>query len=730
MENKSLKIIIVLICCCFNTSFSIAKDDVKMISDTIHVSSTGNDHLANGSLEAPFYSLNKALQQANQSKKSNTDTLYILVAAGDYYMQEPVMVKQELGRPVVIKASSDEKPRLMGGIRITGWQKAENGMYKASIPDVKKYRLAFEQFYVNGTRATLARTPNVDWFFVKGSQETAIVKGSRLPEYAVQRINLHQQDWSTIANASNNALKNLKFRFYHKWDITRKTPSYIEKDSAAIYLQGRGMKPWNPIQKDSRYFMYDYFAALDTPGEWYHDTDEGTIYYMPKNGENMEHAFCIIPTLQQWIEVKGTRERPIKNITFDGLSFQYSSYTIPKQGEDPVQAAASSDAAMRFDFAEDVVLKNCEMLHTGAYAIWFAQECHNNNINHCYIADLGAGGIKIGEPYLRASMEEVTSGNVIDNNIIISAGHEQPCGVGIALFHTANNKVTHNEIADILYSGISVGWVWGYNSTTDQLQPILKDNGEFETIPMKVKSPAIGNTIMYNHIHHIGWGELSDMGAVYTLGESPGTRISYNVIHDVYTYDYGGWGLYTDEGSTGVEMSYNLVYRCKSGAFHQHFGKDNRIINNILALSYTNLLQCTRAENHLSFTFKHNLVLTDEEKLFKSSWDKANIKADSNVYWSLSGNLDFYGKDFQDWKKNKEPNSLMEDPGFRNPEQGDFRLRNKSVAKKIGFKEVDFSNAGAYGSSEWRKKAQLPSDRLEQFSKIVETALNKEKDKK
>lgn len=86
-----------------------------------------------------------------------------------------------------------------------------------------------------------------------------------------------------------------------------------------------------------------------------------------------------------------------------------------------------------------------------------------------------------------------------------------------------------------------------------------------------------------------------------------------NVTHDVYTYDYGGWGLYTDEGSTDVEMNYNLVYHYKSGAFHQHYGKNNKITNNILALAYTNLLQCTRAENHLSFTFKHNLMLTDEE---------------------------------------------------------------------------------------------------------------------
>lgn len=713
-------ILILILNCLFTLSWTnVHSAHFSRIShDTVYVSSLGDDVQGQGTSNRPYYSLNKAIEGKLATTK-NSDTLFVLVASGDYYMQQPFTIQESSSRPIIIKGQGTQKPRFLGGIRVGDWEKCDNGMYRAYIPEVARYGLDFEQFYVNGQRATLARTPNVGWYQVKGSSEQPFIKGNRIADYAVQKINFQVEDWSSLAQVSQKELKNMKFRYYHKWDITRKRPQYIEKDSAYIYMQGKGMKPWNPIQNGSRYFMYDYKAALDVAGEWYLDRASSYIYYMPQQGEDMTTAYCIAPVLHQWVSFKGKKDKVIKNVTFEGLSFQYASYLIPESGEEPMQAAANSEVAMQFEFSDHITIQDCEILHTGAYGIGFGQECHDNTIRRCYIADLGAGGIKIGEPYFRVSMDNVTSRNTIDNNIITSGGHELPCGVGIAMFHTSDNNVTHNEISDILYSGISVGWVWGYNSTKEQLTPVMGDNGMWISVPMKLKSPAVRNTVMYNHVHHIGWGELSDMGAVYTLGESPGTRISYNVIHDVFTYDYGGWGLYTDEGSTGIEMSHNLVYRCKSGGFHQHYGKENKIINNIFAFAHTNQLQCTRAEDHLSFTFQRNLILLEEEALFKNNWEKAKINADYNVYWSTVGAPDFYGKTFEMWKKTKEPHSIMRDPQFKNPKEDDFRFKSMSVAKKVGFKSFDYSQAGVYGDREWTQKANLSQERKDAFIQIV-----------
>lgn len=687
--------------------------------DTVYVSSKGSDNKGNGSFTSPFYSLNKAVE-GRLSVGGPADTLFVLVASGDYYMDAPFSISEPSSRPVVIRSCGDEKPRFMGGIRIEGWEKQEDGLYRTYIPEVVRYGFDFEQFYVNGRRAVLARTPNADWFFVKSSQEFPIVKGDRLADYAVQRIDFESSDWNSIKGLSRRELKNMKFRFYHKWDITRKNPKYIEPDSARIYMEGKGMKPWNLIQKGSRYFMYDYKAALDVAGEWYLDRESGYLYYMPHEGEDMSTAFCVAPMLRQWVSVKGTPEHPVKNIKFEGLSFQYSSYKIPAGGEEPAQAAANTEAAMQFSFVENIVLEDCEMLHTGAYGISFGQECHQNKILHCYIADLGAGGIKIGEPYFRTSMRKVTGGNIIDNNIIASAGHEQPCGVGIALFHTSDNKVTHNDIFDILYSGISVGWVWGYNQESETKVPALDEKGEQAFVWMKMKSPSVRNLIMYNHIHHIGWGELSDMGAVYTLGESEGTKVCNNVIADVLSYDYGGWGLYTDEGSTGVEMSSNLVLRCKSGGFHQHYGKNNVIENNILGFGFYHQVQLTRAEPHLSLHFRRNIIVHDKGETLVRTWDKANVDMDYNLYWRTDGSpVTPMGKDFSEWRRRKEHHSVMCDPLFNDVENDDYTFASRKNIRKIGFKPFDYSKVGVYGDKEWREKALLSPQRMELFKKLA-----------
>ena len=341
---------------------------------------------------------------------------------------------------------------------------------------------------------------------------------------------------------------------------------------------------------------------------------------------------------------------------------------MPVGGDEPAQAAYPVEALIMADFARNIQFVNCEVAHTGSNAIWFRKACSDCRIVQCYLHDLGAGGVKIGDFVQPEKAGNLTRNIEVDNNIIRSGGFVFPCAVGVTLFHASDNQITHNEIADFRYSGVSVGWAWGY-----------------------AYSPSKRNKIEFNHIHHLGWGELSDMGGVYCLGSSEGTTVSNNVVHHVYSFDYGGWGLYTDEGSTGILLENNLVYNCKSSGFHQHYGKGNIIRNNIFANNLKAQLQATRVEEHLSFSFTNNIIWFSTGNLLDSNWGKFNLQSDYNCYWNTrTKDIRFKKLSFDEWKKSgKDVHSIIADPGFVNPSAFDFKIKNKTVLRKIGFKEFN-----------------------------------------
>jgi parallel beta-helix repeat protein len=216
------------------------------------------------------------------------------------------------------------------------------------------------------------------------------------------------------------------------------------------------------------------------------------------------------------------------------------------------------------------------------------------------MTDLGAGGVKIGHD---------TEATTVQDCVIERGGRLYAPAVGVWIGNSGHNVVAHNTIRDLFYTGISVGWTWGYG-----------------------ESKAIDNHIDYNDIRDIGQGELSDMGGIYTLGISPGTTVRGNRIDNVRARGYGGWGIYTDEGSTGILIENNVVTNTKTGGFHQHYGKENIVRNNVFAYaSQDGQVIRSRQEDHLSFTFAHNVVLWKGTELLGGGW--------SNGHYAFGPNL-------------------------------------------------------------------------------------------
>ena len=339
-------------------------------------------------------------------------------------------------------------------------------------------------------------------------------------------------------------------------------------------------------------------------------------------------------------------------------------------------------AAIAATAARQVVFSGCGVRHVGRYAIEFGAGCQGCTVERCEFVDLGGGGVLIGTaggpqrwgtPGIVPGPEGEVKAIAIRDTTIAHGGRLHSAAIGVWIGHASGCTVEHCHIHDFTYSGLSVGWVWGYG-----------------------ESRSHHNRIAHNHIHDIGHGVLSDMGAVYTLGVSPGTVVEGNVIHDIASHDYGGWGLYTDEGSTGIVMRKNLVYRTSSGGFHQHYGRDNVIENNIFATARDWQIQRSRVEEHTSFRFERNIVWwLSEAPLVKGDWTKGLVTK-GNCYWHGGKPVVFPGG--QDLAARQaagqDEGSIVADPKFKDPTAGDFTLAADSPALPLGFEPLNPAAAG------------------------------------
>ena len=687
---------------------------LEVASDYSHeyyVAGTGSD-MNPGTKAAPFLTLEKAQSVVRDALPTATEGITVWIRGGTYYLDQPLVFGPDdsgtTSVPVAYKGYAGETVVLSGGKEVRNWTKTDlNGrsVLVSDLSTLPEGYTPFEQLWVNGHRAIQARTPNRGYLKIPSASEVEPNSRDRGRTYDFSYVPADEHYLDGVEDGVAVV--------FNKWLEYHMPLDRIDRENRRIICT---KKSGRAIEADDDYYLEGGRAMLDRPGEWYLDRKAHKLYYYPLAGESK--VVAVIPSLVNVLRLQGDagNDRWVEHVQFRGLTFSHTTWVLPRTSGPSGygQADIQMEGAVRLQDTRHCLLEECEIVSVGNYGLEIATGCSENRVLRCDIHDLGGGGLLIGPkirprspkegykpgedvPLVLKCPTDATSRNEIADCRIYDGGRYFHCAVGIWIGQSPDNHVHHNEIFDFYYSGISCGWTWGYGTAL-----------------------AVGNRFEYNHIHHIGQRRdgdgrvLSDMGGIYTLGEHTGTVIRYNVFHDVYAGKYGGWAIYFDEGTRNILAENNLVYRCRHSCFDQHYGKDNIVRNNIFAFGDTSVVCLARAEEHTSFILTNNIFLSHGPPMYAGGYaHKVNtpgvFKADHNLVWSTNSTV--LGAQDRFPSRLYEPNepvlsweqwqalgydrhSIIADPNFKDPANGDFRLSEDSPAKRIGFKPFALDQAG------------------------------------
>lgn len=517
----------------------------------------------------------------------------VRIAAGEYRLSAPLAFgagdSGTVAAPVVYRAETAGTVTLSGALRVASTAAvAAPTLLNLATPalDASTIR-GGSQLYVNGRRATLARSPNAGsyWFVNKAlpmAEEPATGKGQEAfapPPEALALIN------GLSASDKSQAIVQVMQEWTSGWHRV----SASAAPAGGVRVSPRAKWPFLQGGLNQRFFVENVAAALDAPGEWLWDS--AGLRYITAPADNNQPLAFDMPQLDKLIVITGNAATNVfvHDLEFRGLNFAYTRRVTPDEGYVDNQAAYTIGAAIEVDAARRIVIDACTITRTGGYGVWLRAAVRESQVSNCRMSDLGAGGIKVGQAALWPTGANGTGLNTISANSIIDTGKLLPGAVAIWVGQSSDNTVANNLVANTSYSGISVGWKWGYGATT-----------------------ASGNRITNNLLVNIGMAQLSDMAAIYTLGESPGTVISGNVIHEVRSYPgygAGSWGLYNDSGSSNVLWERNVVVGTDDGGYLLNQGRNNTVRSNVLAFGNRHEVRLAIQNAGTNLAFDSNVLI-------------------------------------------------------------------------------------------------------------------------
>ena len=642
-----------------------------------------------GSLEAPL----KTFERAKELLKNNgsDEAITVWFREGSYLIEDTVKFNSADKSNVLYRSYPNEKVSFTGAKEISGWSETTINGVNAFVTDVsiESEDDYFHSLFKGNKRLSRPNYPKEGLNQVVDPKTDEAMVPENEAQFFTKSVVFYANPDDVLDFAN---VKDVSVRIMHFWCDELLPLNSV--DAATGRVETR--KPTAmTVRVEDNYVFENVKEALSLPGEWYLDRAEEKLYYIPEEGDTVDNTVLYAGATKNLMSIDG-----VNNISFQGIDFEktdwdyvgkdssFSGKVFPEShplyknieyGATHPQAAFETPAAINIISSSKINFTDCRFENISYTAVKFDKAAADCKITSCMFNEIGANAVFIhGDFVVPASTRNI---DVVDCHIS-SYGRIFNNAIGILLTHAIDCDLTNNEIHDGWYTGISVGWNWGYSANSTN----------------NIK-------ICDNLIYDIGNGWLSDMGAIYTLGIQPDTVISGNVIYNVGCdegrYGYGGWGIYLDEGSSGMLVENNLVYDCSSQTFHQHYGKDNVVRNNIFAFGGDGAFRITRNEEHNSLTLSNNILVTDNATMYALTTERDWFVDDSNTYWDYKHGGNVYSGDSMSVFERKSMvimtargyynNAVFADPLFKDAENRDFTLAINSPVLETGFVPFEYT---------------------------------------
>ncbi|MFD7659433.1 RICIN domain-containing protein [Actinosynnema sp. NPDC059797] len=570
---------------------------------TIHAAPAGTGTACSATQPCSLPAAQAAVRAQNSAMSGD---IVVQLADGVYRLSEPLRLTAadsgNNGHRVLWQAAPSARPVISGARAVTGWSRvdANRNIWRATVPAGTDSR----QLYVNGAIATRARTQ------VNRADFTFTATGMRFSNAALGYLN-------DLAGQNRVEVESVNSFTDRYSPVQAISGNFLTMQQPAWNNNTFGYDTLSRPHRAGPLYLANAYEFLDSPGEWYLNPGTGALSYIPLAGQDMSSTGVELPVLQSLVNVGGTYDAPAHHISFSGITFTGTSWLGPSsnQGYADQQTGAymagnwnwpadritscqngcaqfeavrphwsQMPAAVQVSAANDITFSESQFVNLGQTAIGIGNDANahaggvglgaaNITVTRSEIARSSAGGVVVGG--VRADAHHPSDQRMVNRDITVShnrlhdLGVEYRGNVSVLNTYVTNATVAHNEVYNMPYSGMSIGYGWGANDAGGSNH--YANRGLYNYQPRyTTPTTASNNRLLNNHIHDV-MQQMNDGGCIYTLAWNPNAVISGN--HCQRTN--GHFGLYFDEGSRFYTATNNVFSATGTWATANYWGGEN-----------------------------------------------------------------------------------------------------------------------------------------------------------